>query len=58
MRCKICSKKTDFLFSDNSPICESCAKERGYTVCTETGTYKDFECSYVCNDCEFKNENN
>ena len=51
MKCKECGKQTDFLFENDEPICSSCANENGYTICTETGKYKDFDCDNICSDC-------
>lgn len=57
MKCSICDRKTDRLFMDGTSICADCAKDKGYDVCTETGTYINFLCSHVCGDCEYKESN-
>ena len=54
MRCAVCQDKTERLFIDGSPICDDCAKKKGYELCTETGAYINFLCSHVCSDCDFK----
>ena len=54
MRCKECGKTTEVLFLNDEPICEFCAKKNGYTICLETGKYKDFDCNNICSDCREK----
>ena len=54
MRCQRCGKETEVFLENNEPICTDCAVELGYTLCLETGKYKDFSCSNVCSDCEWR----
>ena len=56
MKCTICGAETDLMTENGSPICNYCAKERGFDICTETGKYKDFVCSNICGDCERKKQ--
>ena len=51
MNCIKCSKKTDLLLWNDQPICAKCAEKNGYSVCLETGKYKNFVCNNVCSDC-------
>jgi uncharacterized Zn finger protein (UPF0148 family) len=56
MTCKKCGKESTLFTADGEVICEDCAKKLDYTICLESGKYKDFQCDNICSDCIFKNE--
>lgn len=54
MNCGRCGGKTVYLTTEDEPICEQCAREHGYSICTELGKYvavDDFSCDHICMDC-------
>ena len=54
MKCIYCGAKTSYLTSLDDPICEQCAEENGFPLCTDMGKYiadDSFECDHICNDC-------
>lgn len=56
MKCKYCNAPTDTFTSLDEPICEHCAQEQGFLLCTDLGKYiaaAEFSCDYDCSECSF-----
>lgn len=59
MKCCIYGQEADFLTQNDDSICERCAENAGYVVCSRSGKViedRNFYCNHICAECVWEEE--